>query len=389
MKRNERPDLLVFKADSFDTDLFFKEVFSYSKNSIVYCFDFTQAFLVHKPECVGKIPSAFKYIIIQRKQFGYWFLAPFTGLLNVFGFIILSGYLCVRFRPKVCWTESTWVALAFAVMRKLGFCDRSVYCVGNWLDTSPKQGLTAYLANNIFWRALDYISASFSDLVLSPTKEIGEARDRFWGKKVAKRVCSTFPPPLLINGQVGKKAGSNICFLGQVRSDSGLELLLPLLPVLNQKYGIKLKIAGPIISYRTEIERQIKSLRVEQFVELYGWVDTKDVGTLMADCFCGVNLITSKDGYSSYTTPGKLFHYLQSLLPVLVTEGNGPFTQFVRQDNLGLVIEPEKDQIIGAIGDLFERQTEFRENIKQYIDKYSFAKKVKDYIEIASGKCDP
>lgn len=381
MSANKRLELLAFKSDSFDTDSFVRATLDYTENSILYVYNFSRLFLVHKPEDVTP-PSAANYLPVPKHRL----LSPIVGLLNLLWVVVFSAYLCVRYRPRVCWTDNTWSALVFAIARKIGWCECYVYNVGDWVD-STRQNIISYVLNNIIWRSFDYIATAFSDLVLSLTDEIVQARDRFWGKKVAKRVCSSFPPPLTLREHASNKMALNICFIGQVRSDSGLDLLLPLLPGLHQKYGIKLKMAGPRISYREEIERQIETLGLKPCVELYGWVETRDMEKVMGDCFCGINLITSKTSYSSYTIPGKLFHYLQNMLPVIITEGNGPFTDFVRKDKLGLVIEPDPNQIAGAIENLFKQQESFRENIRKCAGKKP-SKEIKDYIDIASGKYD-
>lgn len=385
MKSNKRLDLLAFKMDSFDTNSFIRDALAYSKNSVLCFFNLERVFyLVHKPRHIKWAPSPIKLPVDMNQQLYRFALPVFVLYVVFFVWMMRFGYLCVRFRPLVCWTDNSWVAMVFGIARKLGFCECSIFYSGDWVD-SPKKNIASYVLNNILFRGADYVAATLNDMVMSITREISEARDRFWGRKVAKRVVVTFPPPLMFNKRGNNNTCLKICFIGQVRGDSGLELLLPLLPRLNQKHGIILKIVGPKTAHREEIERQIETLGVSRFVELHGWVETEKMGAVAEDCFCGINLLTNKNSHSSYTTPGKLFHYLQNMLPLLITEGNGPFTEYVRSNGLGVVTEPVSDQIAGAIELLFTHQAGYRENIRSYAIAYP-GKTLSNYIEIAKQR---
>jgi len=63
-----------------------------------------------------------------------------------------------------------------------------------------------------------------------------------------------------------------------------------------------------------------------------------------------------------------LVHYLQYLLPVITTEGAGPFTSIIREEELGLVIEPTENAFMSAVNKVYEEFPRYRQNIVQYIN---------------------
>ncbi|KMP12716.1 hypothetical protein UR09_00020 [Candidatus Nitromaritima sp. SCGC AAA799-A02] len=375
-------DILILKFDSFDRPSFSEEVLAYSKNSLIAYWDFEKFSFEHKPDYIRGLPRILKYPKPGRSKWFRMISLPFLLAYHTLLLIFCFGYICVRYRPEVCWTENTFVAMFFGFLKKLGFCKHTIYFIGDWLVSERKQGLQKYFANNIIWGSMDYFAASLSDLVINISDEISRARETRWGRNITKRECSHFPPTIKINPNVDNRPRNNICFLGQVREDSGLNLLIPLLRPLNEKLGIKLKLIGTGTPHRKILEKQIRTQEVEDCVKLYDWAEIKNLPDLLGDCFCGLNLLTSLESYSVYTVPGKLIQYLQMLVPVLITKNNGAFTEVTLQHDLGMVIEPNAEAIIPAIETLMKNHDKYRQKIINFTENQR-AKTVKDYIELS------
>ena len=269
--------------------------------------------------------------------------------------------------------------MIFGFAKKLGLCETAIYCIGDWLVSKQEKNWIKYIGNNILWLAMDYIAASLNSVVIHNSRKIYLARNSYWGRKVIENEVIQFPPPININPNATDEKRFCIGFIGQVLENSGLELILPHLRTLNQKYGIQLKIAGPNTPFRGFIEQEIKRHDLGNIVELNGFIDLEEMYTFLNICFCGINLIKSEDSHSTYTIPGKLIQYLQGLTPILVTKHNGDFVQVTQENNLGLVIKPESQYIVPAIENLFKNQKEFRKNINCYASKQSI-ETVSEYI---------
>ena len=97
-----------------------------------------------------------------------------------------------------------------------------------------------------------------------------------------------------------------------------------------------LKIIGPDSTVeRGHIEESIKKLGLEYLVELYEFLPLDELEEIMKDCFCGINLITNAESYSSLAIPGKFIQYLQMKMPILATKNNG-LVNVIEKNKLGI-----------------------------------------------------
>lgn len=384
-KNSKRLDFLGLNFDSFTRPSFTSQVSRYSENSMLVYWDFEKFTVVLKPDYVSGFPKTLRYPKPGSSKIFRLLTLPFLAAYHAMLMLFLFGYVCIRYRPKVCWTENTFLAMIFGFAQKVGLCQIAVYFIGDWLVSDREKNWVKYIGNTIIWGTMDFLAASLNNIVIHNSKEIYLARNRYWGKKVAKNEVTQFPPPIVINPHATDGKRFCICFLGQVLENSGLELILPCLRELNQKYGIKLKIAGPETPFRTLIEKEIKKSGLSDIVELYSFIDMENIHTLLNTCFCGLNLIRSENSHSIYTIPGKLIQYLQVLTPLLISEHNGNFSQVTHEYNLGLVVKPEVKDVAAAIINLFENQKEFRENIKFHVANQS-TNTVSDYISSFNNK---
>ena len=379
--KNQRLDFLSLRQFSYDTESFKQEALKYSKNSILIFMDFEKFILSHKPEHIGYFPTTIKYAISLKNPL-YRPLLFFSAARFFLTTTVLLGYVCIRFRPKICWADHFWAGIIFGLFRKLGLCKRSIYWSGDWIITKKKPKLLQYLVNHVCWAYMDYFCARLSDIVVNISSNVSQERKDFWKKKVAQKEIILFPPSMEMNSKATSKNKINICFLGQIRPDSGLELILPLLAKLNKDYGIKLIIAGPHTLHRKNIQSQIEALGIQDIVYFHSWVKTENIHTVLDDCFCGINLLTTEESYSSNTIPGKLIQYLQMLVPVLITKNNGLLTGLIQEHEMGMVVTPIQESILDGILYIFENQGLFQNNIRRYFSHHQHLK-VGEIIELS------
>ncbi len=347
---------------------------------MMFFWDFKGIHLEHKPSHVKWFPTTIKFPFPKNNNFKN-LLLPFAWIIFFGTFLFLSVIICIIYRPKICLTENTWVASIFGIARKVGLCKVFIYCTCDWLANQGDKGFLSQLANNYLFVFMDYIAIKTCDLADSYSKLVNEARERHWGRKLVRNIHTRYPPPLDIHSNAILPKRTNICFLGQVRKDSGLDLILPLLPELYRDIGAKLKIIGPHSTVeRTLIEKKIKSLDLENFVELYGFLSLDELEEVMKDCFCGINLITAKQSYSSFSIPGKFIQYLQMKIPILATQNNG-IVEVIKENNLGVIIEPSPSLILASIDKLYKDQKNYVINILKYAREHPYLS-IKDYLKI-------
>ena len=91
----------------------------------------------------------------------------------------------------------------------------------------------------------------------------------------------------------------------------------------------------------------------------------------MKDCFCGINLITTAESYSSFAVPGKFIQYLQMKIPILATQNNG-IVEVIEENNLGIVIEPSASLILSSVRKLYKDQNEHIISVLKYAREYPY-----------------
>ena len=365
--------------DSYEKKICTKDFLSYSKNSMLFFYDFNCIHLEYKPAHVKWFPTTIKFPFPKNKNFAK-LISPFTWVIFFGTFLFLSVIICIIYRPKVCLTEVTWVAAVFGIARKIGLCKKFIYCTGDWLANQGNKGLLSRLANNYLFVFMDYIAFTTCDLVVSESKLANEARERYWGRQLSRTIHHLLPPPVEVYPNAIPDTRTNICFLGQVREDSGLDLILPLLPELHRDIGAKLKIIGPPSIERTLIEETVESLGLKNFVELYDFLPLSELEEVLKDCFCGINLIKDEESFTCLATCGKLIQYLQMKMPILASNNNG-IVDVIEENNLGIIIETKASVITSSIRKLHKDQKNYTTNIIKYAEKNPYLS-IKDYLKI-------
>jgi len=103
----------------------------------------------------------------------------------------------------------------------------------------------------------------------------------------------------------------------------------------------------------------------------------------MKDCFCGINLTTSSQSYSSYAVPGKFIQYLQMKIPILASQNNG-IVDVIKENNLGVIIEPSPRLILTSVGTLYKDQKKYIKSILKYAREHPYLS-IKDYLKMIEG----
>ncbi len=76
-----------------------------------------------------------------------------------------------------------------------------------------------------------------------------------------------------------------------------------------------------------------------------------------ADMSC---LITNQSDYRSFCMPIKLFEYLSYQKPIFITDGSAG-AEFVRNNNIGIVVQPDEESIKSALQDISSRRDRLRD----------------------------
>lgn len=148
---------------------------------------------------------------------------------------------------------------------------------------------------------------------------------------------------------------TEVIYSGMPSPDHALEILFEVC----RRHGLKLNVIGD-----SAYLRSIRHLAPSGAV-FHGFVsDEKYINAVSARCFCGYAIYRNigPGNYSYYGLPSKIIKYIASNTPVLTT-GTSDFSKKIETLGVGRVVEPQPDQIEGAILDLKNRVGEFSESI--------------------------
>jgi len=373
--KSNKVDILCCFGESFSTQIFMDSIARDYERSIILNFNVKKLWIQSAPEYVKK--REINLLLFKNSKLNY-FLSPLLMIHRLFTFATLSLSLCRLYKPKIILTENVYYGIVVVILKRLGFCENVYIIAGDWLIGAGKnKGIFSKIANNFVFKWLDYYNCRFSDKTLNLSDNIGQARREFWGES---RTWSeiTLPVPFKLKTSPRSVLKNNtICFLGYIRKDSGLELVLDVLAKNEKCAEINLLFIGGKTTESAYIHQLVKELGLINRVQFAGYVERQDFATFMNQCFCGINLITDPDSYTKYTIPAKVVDYLQHGLPVIATPYIGFMQELIQENDLGLIVKPSEEKIAKAILQMMAEKQQFHERIIQYIEQcgdFSFAK---------------
>ncbi|NQT93011.1 MAG: glycosyltransferase [Lentisphaerae bacterium] len=374
--RRERIDILLWMQECPFADAFIDQVSEARPNSLVvmtslyrgHFYAYQPPGIVFRRRPLLNIVNALSPAWMGRRA--EYLFYPVLLLLAWPIMLLFYLWLGLRFRVGSVFIIDHQQTVVVGLLRRLGLFRRVVYFAGDWYPGSTfRKGIWTRLGNEVYVPILDWMACKLSDLTINQTEYVREGRTRYWGRQIPREEVA-FVPPLILKCKdpAARMRGRKILFVGATRADSGLELVLNALPIVRQRLGdVSLKIVGPASSTIEELKQAAAESGLSAFFEYVGVGDYAAFETIFADCYCGVNLITDPDSYSSRAIPAKIPDYLQSLLPALVTPYVGSIVDMIRENDLGLVVKPEVEVVASALIELYEKRAEFIENIRTFI----------------------
>jgi glycosyltransferase involved in cell wall biosynthesis len=363
--------ILAYKIESYDSDSFKEEILSYSKDCIIILFSVSsgKVWIDYMPaDCYIKSPVLFLHKLSKNTRINYY-LYPISFVSDHFRIAKYIFNILLKYKVSIIFVENTYVAGIVSFFKQFKLFQKMLYAPGDWLANSKsRKGIWSYLGGMVIFPIFDYFACKYSDITINSTELQKELRYKFWGRAIPK--VEIFLSPLLRLKKISKEPVNKkkILFLGNIRSDSGLELIIEALANLREDLDVTLKLVGPYNELHEYIVQMARSCHVENRVEFIGTVGRSNFGEVFADCFCGVNLITTKDSYTAYTLPAKVFDYLQYGLPVITTENAGIISDVVLHKKLGFVIQPCVSDFMKAVKEIHEKHDIYQENISKYFD---------------------
>jgi glycosyltransferase involved in cell wall biosynthesis len=150
----------------------------------------------------------------------------------------------------------------------------------------------------------------------------------------------------------------------------GLDTAVKSQPIINSEIrDAKLRMAGggPL---EENLKNLAQRLNIKENIEFTGWVDFTEIPKYVRAADVGI-VPHRSNPHTNTTVPHKLFHYMASGIPVIVTETDA-VARIVRETNSGLVVPPEDSEAFAeAAVELADsdRRTELGENGRMAVEK--------------------
>ena len=366
-----RLDVLAYKLDVDNTDSFNEDVISYSGNSLILNWNSNKVWVQYKPDNIKFDKLTINFLKLRSQRWRCFFL-PLITLAHIIQVSKLFILICWKFRPKIFIVENFLEGMIAGIIRRCGLVSKSIYLPCDWFAGYKYKKLTSNIANNLIFPYIDYFACRLNDIVVDRPGNITESRNKYWGRKIPTTERQFIQQPRIqVNNTSIDKKRANICFIGELREDSGVDLAIKALTKIRKKLDVTFKIIGhKRLSYEYFL-KLCKEHNVEEYVKFLGFIGRKDFNSVLSDCLCGLNILITKNSYSSYGTPSKIMHYFQHLLPVIVTEGvSPPMVRDIKEKELGCVIGLSEDELVEAVLRIYSGQETYRKNIKDYIESF-------------------
>lgn len=365
-------DILMIVIDAWENDSLIKDIVTYNNNSIIVntSHDGTKMWISYKPHTITNFERPTIYFLKTKSERLNYYISPILFWIRSFTIFMYLFKISFKFRPRIIISNTYVSAFCVGIIRKCGLCNKSIYLSGDWLyDTKHKSRRWAYIANVFVFPYVDYLACKLNDVVVNCTNRIMSARFKYWNKTIAKKEMEFSIPYRIAASNINlEQINTKICFIGAMRDDCGLDIAIKSLNKLRKYSDFSLIIIGAFSRNYKYFYNLAKQYQVDEHVEFLGFIDRDNFDEILSDCFCGLNMITSTDSYTTYTIPGKSVDYLQYLLPSVSTKNIGDIANMIQKHNLGIIIEPDDNEFITAVLEIYQEQIKFRRNIINFIN---------------------
>jgi len=242
------------------------------------------------------------------------------------------------------------------ILKKMGKVEKVIFMT---VDYSHNRFKNKMLNNFYHW--LDYYCLKNANLVWNSTDRMVFEREKRGILKIYRNKQIAVPDgtDLVKLVPFDKRNLYEIVFVGHLKEDMGLELLIESFPEIEKEIPeVKLTIIGS--GY---MEKKLKEQARGLNIEFKGFIgDLTEVYKIITKAVIGL-AIYNKNGMMEFTDPAKVKLYLSAGLPVIVTRVPQIATE-IENKKCGITIDYNKEELKNAIVRLLKNQ----ELLKKYSD---------------------
>jgi glycosyltransferase involved in cell wall biosynthesis len=254
------------------------------------------------------------------------------------------------------------------LLKKIGLVGKVVYYT---IDYIPDR-FNNKLLNKIY-RTIDILCVKYCDLTwnLSPRMVEGRKKDSNLDRKY--RIKQILVPEGVWFDRIKrvpfeKIEKQTLVFIGHLVARLGVQKAIEAVPMIVKKIpNFKFIIIGKG-SYKEDLEKLCKKLRLEKHVEFKGFIpDHKNAEKIIANCAVGIAPYSDEEkSFSYYCDPSKTKIYMGCGLPVIMTDIFYNAKE-IEESNAGLIVNYSAKNIAEAVINLMENPKKLEEMKKSSI----------------------
>lgn len=267
------------------------------------------------------------------------------------------------------WMYPQYVAAKFAIQKNIPFIVSPHGMYEPWLWSQGTEKKKIYF--NLFSKPL----FSKAKVIHSITKPEFENIEKLFKKTQIVEIPNLIDIPDIDFKKTKSSSEKYILYVGRLDQKKGVDILIQAFGKLNPK-EFRLKIAGGFNDYKIELEKLVKSLNIENKVDFLGMITGKDKIEIFKNAFTFVA--------PSHSEVVGMVNLEAAILktPVITTYQTGLDKRWNEEG--GMIINPNKDELFDALKDVLAWTTETRnangERLYNFVlENYSWKAKFKDW----------
>lgn len=216
----------------------------------------------------------------------------------------------------------------------------------NWLDIIPNQYSKTFIGRGLFKLFLPFYYrrvVSKFDAVFSVSPNMVETLKKY---NPNSYMVSNFPSVKGFSVNPASEKSNYFVYQGVVYKSSNQEECVK--AISNMKEDVRYKIIGKITD---ELREKVKSLDVNNRVEIIGWIEKAELDSIMDKSICGIvilNYVPTCCGKEGQLGSNKIFEYMLCGLPVICTDFVLWKKMIIDKYKCGICVEPGNVEQIQA-----------------------------------------
>ena len=206
---------------------------------------------------------------------------------------------------------------------------------------------------NYLFHLLEAYCVRNADEVWNVSDRIKEGRFEYLGLDPVLYPQKTVPIGIYSKNRIVSKKTNRIVFIGHLLKKQGVQEVLRAVPLIVKKIpNFRFVVVGGG-EYLSTLEILSKKLNIEKYIDFKGWIKDKSLlDSILSQCDIAIACYEPEKeklrNFTYYADPTKIKDYLNSSLPVILTEVPTNAAE-IAQKEFGIIVIYNKEDISNAI----------------------------------------